>query len=234
MDVQREFKLRPPREMLITFSALTRDWKMRTAPGGGLDLKRDDVVDFCKAAPDWLTAVKRAVASRRPNGKMHNHQSKVKEADRQRFGTRILEATRWSKPHLYSRSTVEVASAAIPRSKATRMAGFDDLHDLLERIRPAGIGPVTTYDVAVRAGAWAGLVPESLYLHAGVLKGWQALAPVPPYGFKKAWAGVARVERKLWPAEVRGWPADEFEDFLCTYREILPSLRKVGYRNGWE
>lgn len=234
MDVQKEFKVRPPREALTTFAALVRDWKMRTAPGGGLDLKRDDVVDFCKAAPDWRTAVKRAVASRRPNGKMHNHQSKVKEADRQRFGTRILEGTRWSRPHLLQTRQRGASGLLHVAIRATRMGSFDELHDYLEDIRPAGIGPVTTYDVAVRAGAWAGLEPESLYLHAGVLKGWQALCPQPPHGFKKAWAGVPRVTPAYWPTEVRDWKADEFEDFLCTYREILHSLRMVGYRNDWE
>lgn len=235
MDVQREFKLRPPREMLTSLAALTRDWAWRTAPGGGLDLKRDDVVDHCKAAPEWWVAVHRAVLSRRPNGKMHNHQSKVKEADRLAFGRRILAATSWSRPHLMGALVVEGTTGKLAGPTATRMRSFDDFHDLLESIRPAGIGPVTTYDVAVRAGSWAGLEPESLYLHAGVRQGWVALAPQAAPGYRRNWLGVARVPRKLWPAEVRTWKADEFEDFLCTYRQILPAVRKVkGHRNEWE
>lgn len=234
MDVQREFKLRPPREMLTSLSALTRDWAWRTAPGGGLDLKRDDVVDYCKAAASWSDAVRRAVASRRPNGKMHNHQSKVKEADRQEFGRRILAATRMRGPHIYSRSTVAVPTGP-DDWRATRLGTFDELHDLLEAIRPVGIGPVTTYDVAVRAGARATLEPESLYLHAGVRAGWLALAPQAAPGYRRNWLGVARVPRALWPVEVREWKADEFEDFLCTYRQILPAVRAVkGHRNDWE
>ena len=214
MDVQREFAARPPREPLTSLAALVRDWKMRTAPGGGLDLKRDDVVEFCRKAPSWGVAVDRAVASRRPNGKMHNHQSKVKEADRREFGERIQRE--WPKPG--NRWPEE----------------FDAFYDRLWEIRPEGIGPVTTYDVAVRVGAFLELEPQSLYLHAGVRQGWLALCPVEPFGFRRRWAGIDRIRTGWWPDEVKPLPADELEDFLCTYRELFRSIREAGWRAPWE
>lgn len=214
MDVQREFTRKPPTEELTSLAALTRDWAMRTAPGGGLDVKRDDVVEFCRKAPTWGVAVDRAVASRRPNGKMHNHQSKVKEADRRRFGERIIQD--WPTPNNGWPET------------------FDAFHDRLEEIRPHGIGPVTTYDVAVRVGAFLKLEPESLYLHAGVRQGWLALCPVEPFGYARRWVGFKRIARSDWPTELQSWKADELEDFLCTYRQMFGSIREAGWRAPWE
>lgn len=214
MDVQREFARRPPTEPLTSLDAIVRDWQMRTAPGGGLDLKRDDVVEWCREAPSWRVAVSRAVASRRPNGKMHNHQSKVKEADRSWFGDLIERE--WPKPNNQWPSS------------------FDTFHGRLEEIRPRGVGPVTTYDVAIRIGAFLKLEPESLYLHAGVKQGWLALCPVEPFGVSLRWRGVDRVPCSMWPTEFNGWKADELEDFLCTYRELFRSIREAGWRAPWE
>lgn len=214
MDVQREFARRAPTEELTSLAALVRDWQMRTAPGGGLDVKRDDVVEYCREAPNWGTAVDRACRSRRPNGKMHNHQSKVKEADRRTFGFRI--ENEWPTPNNGWPET------------------FDGFHDRLEEIRPHGIGPVTTYDVAVRVGAFLKLEPESLYLHAGVRQGWLALCPVEPFGYARRWAGFKRISASTWPTEFTGWKADELEDFLCTYRELFRSIREAGWRAPWE
>lgn len=126
---------------------------------------------------------------------MHNHQSKVKERDRQRLAIRIL--TRIPPEH-------------------RGFTDFDDLHDTIEELRPDGIGPVTTYDVAVRIAAFLGIEPDSLYLHAGVQEGWTALVGRTP--------GLKRVPRWAWPEPLRVLPADEVEDFLCTYRSIFASL----------
>lgn len=206
MKVQREFALRPPHEPLTSLEALTRDWKWRTAPGGGLDLKRDAVVDYCREAKSNYQAVMRACISRDATGKMHNHQSKVREDARLELGRLILAC-----------------------NNVRRIRDFDKLHDHIEAIKPWGIGPVTVYDVAVRIGAYTGVEPQSLYLHAGVLEGWVALVPSI-----EVWARMKRLGRSWWPMEVKGWKADELEDFLCTYRELFPKIRKAGWRVHWE
>lgn len=130
---------------------------------------------------------------------MHNHQSKVREANRQALAIRIL--TRIERHH-------------------RGFTSFDDLHDVIEELRPEGIGPVTTYDVAVRIAAFLRIEPESLYLHAGVRQGWDALMGGESGGRHK----LKRIPRWAWPEELRVLPADEVEDFLCTYRTILPGI----------
>lgn len=194
MDPERLFKDEPPREELTSLSAIVRDWKWRFVEG---DAKRfrDEVVEYCRDADDFIEAVERAVASRRPNGKMHNHQSKVKEVDRRRFGYAIVNA-------------IDPAS----------VADFDSFYDRLREIRPKGIGPVTLYDVATRIGAYLEVEPERLYLHAGVADGWRTLGlPV-----NRSWGG--RVPRELWPKPLRELPADQVEDLLCCYRALLPDV----------
>lgn len=220
MDVSKLFKTYPPREALMSLEAIVRDWRWRTAPGGHLEAKRDDVVTLTAEQKTFAHAVAKATASRRPNGKMHNHQTKVPAAIRMEFASRIVGvwAYDWQKF----------------KSGPNR---FDRWYDAIEEIRPRGIGPVTTYDVAVRIGAWIGIKPESLYLHAGVRAGWLALDGIP--GTDQEYAlvhkprfirGAKRVRRHWWPAIFRDFEADDFEDFLCTYRGILraPSLRRVG------
>lgn len=195
MDIRREFDKHPPMEPLTSLAAMVRDWKRRTAPGGGLDVKRDAVVEFCREAPSYRVAVYRAVASRDRNGKMHNHQSKVRESARNLLGDRIIE---------------EIVTAE----------DFDMLHDFIDELKPWGIGPVTVYDVSVRIGAFLGLEPQSLYLHAGVLAGWEALM-----GPLASRAQFGRVRRMDWPMALIGMKADDVEDFLCTYRSLFGGLR---------
>lgn len=193
MDIQREFAARPPREELTSLGALVRDWIWRTEEE---TLTRDPVMEFTASARTFEEAVKRACRSRGRNGKMHNHQSKVREVHRMQLFVRIV--------------------TRIPRH-ARRFTDFDDLHDTIEELAPKGIGPVTTYDVAVRIGSWLGIDPQSLYLHAGVRQGWEALQGGSSLGVK-------RIGRDHWPQELQQLPADEVEDFLCTYRSVFATL----------
>jgi hypothetical protein len=193
VDPKRLFAANPPSEPLDSLSAIVRDWNKRFIEG---DAKRfrDEVVEYCRDADNFVEAVERAVASRRPNGKMHNHQSKVKEVDRRRFGYAIVDAIDPEKD-----------------------LSFDDLYDRLREIRPKGIGPVTTYDVATRIGAFLDIEPEQLYLHAGVLEGWKVL-----HGGRVPVA--IRLPREMWPKPLRQLPADQVEDLLCCYRALLPEV----------
>lgn len=215
MDVSKLFKSYPPVEPLTSLEALVRDWRWRTAPGGHLAAKRDDVVMLAAQQDSFERAVEVAVKSRRPDGRMHNHQTKVREADRGDFGDRIMGV--WGRDwHRFKGS------------------GFDNWYDRLEDIAREipGIGAVTTYDVAVRIGAWMGIEPESLYLHAGVRLGWLALEGVPGTCVEvgvhdpRFLRGAKRVRRQWWPEIFRDFKADDFEDFLCTYRGVFPTLAK--------
>jgi len=99
-----------------------------------------------------------------------------------------------------------------------RCETFGALYHLIELLRTPGIGPMTTYDVAVRFGAWLELKPDSIYLHAGTTAGLKAL------GFElRGWNTSIAMEAL--PRILRRKDPDEVEDFLCTYRrafELLP------------
>lgn len=88
----------------------------------------------------------------RPNGKMHNHQSKVSKA------LPTLEDKLQSRIKVLLRSTT-----------------FGQLYISIDLLKTPGIGPMTVYDVAVRFGAWLELYPEDIYIHAGTAAGLKAL-----------------------------------------------------------
>ena len=153
MDPKRLFKDLPPREPLTSIGALVRDFKYRYGPGKVGHDYVDHVVFYCGKSKSLSEAVKRACASRDANGKMHNHQSRVREVDRQRFANEIV-----------------ARGPLIQKAK-----GFDELFDIIEGVAPPGIGPVTVYDVATRINGYLLLPQSSLYLHAGVRIGWKLL-----------------------------------------------------------
>jgi hypothetical protein len=158
--------------------------------------RRDRVITFAGAAPSFRTAVQRACMSRDEQGKMHNHQSRVPAATLRALSVRLM-----------SRYV-----------SARRCRDFDELHDLVRAMGVKGIGPVTTYDVAVRIGAFLGHEPTSVYLHAGVRLGWESLTGVRSNGRD-------RIQRADLPPELLGCPADDVEDILCTYRAVFAGWR---------
>ena len=92
---------------------------------------------------------------------------------------------------------------------------FDDLHRTVHH-RISGIhriGELAVYDIACRIGAFLGLSPDRIYLHAGTRKGAQAL------GLR----GTTVHKNDLPPEFHRLSPA-EIEDCLCIYKAWLQRL----------
>lgn len=137
---------------------------------------------------------------------MHTHQTKVSLDARREFGYRIIK--RFANPGRFT---------PLPET-------FDAFYDILWEIRPEGIGPLTTYDVATRVGAYIKLEPTAIYLHTGARMGWEALwggrSRIPAQG------RVARVSKEVWPPALRQLSADMAEDFLCTYRDALTRIKR--------
>lgn len=202
-NVEKEMKLRPALWPLDTLDACVRDFLWRRAPGGGMDVKADDIPAMCAEAETFDEAVWIACASKRRNGRMHTHQTKVKVDARREFGWAII-------------GCAEFLSC---------QTDFDAFHDILWEIRPAGIGPLTCYDVATRVGAYLRLEPQQIYLHTGARLGWNAM-----WGERRE-AGVqdGRVSRNFWPPALLRLSADMAEDFLCTYRDALAKIRRNKY-----
>jgi hypothetical protein len=168
-----------------------------------MDVKADDIPAMCAEAPTFEDAVWIACASRRRNGKMHSHQTKVPVAARRQFGWEIIS------------QVGPLVSNLVVRNS------FDQFYDIIWGLRPAGIGPLTTYDVAVRLGAYLKLEPQSLYLHTGARMGWDAM-----WGGDRLGQANVRVPKEIWPAPLRRLSADMAEDFLCTYRDALQAIRR--------
>lgn len=209
MNIEREWRRAAPefvgRE--FTLHDLVSDFiRRRTDPASPLMHNRDDVVDFCAQATDLRTAIQRAVDSRRPNGKIHNHQSRVKERARQRLGRWLFRDMPW----LY---------------KQGRVGTFENVHDRIVSYGLDGIGPVTAYDVATRVCAWLKLEPRFVHLHAGCLQGLRALMRSSACEHDISLEGLRvgeYVDPELLPPAIgRRLTPDEVEDFLCVYRAVL-------------
>lgn len=187
----------------VTFKnldAVVDDWIARFGAKGKWKQERDTCVQHCMAADSLDEAVMRACASLRTNGKLHNHQSRVRKQDRDYFAVRILK------------------DLALPEV----LGNFDDLYDFLNQVKPSGIGPVTVYDVATRIAAYLKLPINSLYLHAGVQVGWNMLHGGRGKGSGVQHKGdVARIPKAKLPKALQRLPCDEVEDMLCAYREYL-------------
>lgn len=210
VDAAKAFSKEPPKEPLTSLRAIVEDFQWRY-----VDRKKtDQVIAFCANAPDFPTAVKRAVEARDALGKHHNHQSKVDIQSRRLFGRRIIRRA---------------------QRGALDLTEFDEMHDTLDDIKPFGIGPVTVYDVAVRIGAYLGIEPRSVYLHAGVRQGYKSMvdallrvegvAPDTEQMYDaRRWPSVPLA---YFPTPLRDMRADDVEDILCTYRGVFE-----GWGNG--
>lgn len=155
-----------------------------------------------RSAPDFATAVDRAVRSRKPDGKMHNHQSKIPLRILLDFGNRIIDC--------------ESEGRALPT--------WETFHDLwldLDRIKPWGIGPLAVYDIAERLGRYLRLDPQRVYLHAGPTLGARAL------GIDVR--GKTYLEMHELPAPMQVLTADEAEDFLCVFHPYLDRFYADGH-----
>jgi hypothetical protein len=187
----------PPREPLTSLDALIRDFQWRCTRD-----KRDDVVTVVLAQPSLYKAIDAACASVKSNGKMYSHQVKVRAGSREALAD-ILKTSEYR--------------------RLRRIGDFHALWELIDSLRPWGIGPLTVYDVAVRIGAYLGLEPVMLYLHADARTGLLALADALglPNVIVRGYAAADVVESLMLPHELKKLTMDETEDFLCGYRAIF-------------
>jgi hypothetical protein len=108
------------------------------------------------------------------------------------------------------------ASLAERESEIHAAADFAALHALIAASIP-GNKELLVYDVAHRIGAYLGLRPAEVYLHAGARKGAAALG-LNAAGKSLPMASLPDGLRDLEPAEV--------EDILCIYRKALARIRQ--------
>jgi hypothetical protein len=140
--------------------------------------------------PSLDDAVRLAAGCIDQYGKRHSHQRRIPRASLDRLARRL--------------AAVDLMQAGT-------------FQELYEMVRAAGesihmIGPLTTYDVATRIGAYLHLAPNRVYLHAGTRAGARALGIA---GRNKT------VQRSELPREFGRLTAAECEDVLCIYKDVL-------------
>lgn len=203
VSAAKAFSKEPPRQPLTSLEAIVEDFQWRYVDR----LKTDQVIEWCRIAPDFPTAVVRAVEARAENGKHHNHQSKVDITARRKFGRKIIRAAQAGRVPLHN---------------------FDAMHDWMNENRLPGVGPVTVYDTAIRVAAYVEIEPTSVYLHAGVRQGLRALADALVRTRNTDYIHVldprgSKIPVKWFPEPLNKMKADDVEDILCTYREVFDS-----------
>ena len=128
-----------------------------------------------------------------PGGKRHPHQWRIPGA------------------------SLRKATAVLIREDFSGIGDFEQLLQFIDaQIRPIHmIGDLAIYDIAQRIGAYLGIEPDDVYLHAGTKQGATAI-------------GLGRGRNKLgineFPEEFRRLSASEIEDCLCIYKDSLKRL----------
>lgn len=153
----------------------------------------DDDLAWYARQPDFESLLEVAVLCRTSEDKRHGHQRRLKETD------------------------LRAAHSVLSECDFQSCKTFDAIHkaieDALEDI--PGIGPLTVFDIACRIGAFKGVSPKKVYLHAGTRKGAQAL------GLGR---GEETIEVKRLPEEFHRLSPRHAEDCLCIYKDHIKRI----------
>jgi hypothetical protein len=154
--------------------------------------RNDPVLAHTMAAGSLTEAIERACAGIAADGKKFRHDQYLRPSSVESLQRRLIK-------HMHT----------LPAAK-----DFDALHDLVQNLRPNGVGQLKVFDVTMRLGAYLKINLEHskyVYLHRGALAGWQKLTSkrARPY----------RVLLDSIPAELQEMgPHYLIEDWFCEYR----------------
>jgi hypothetical protein len=182
----------PPRgetPRLETYDEILRHYVSTYQPAAAAEM------DFYRSLRSLAEVVDWAGNALAPNGRRHSHQRRIPA------------------------SVLQGAHATLRRTDFGWCHTFEDLHqavsDLILGIH--GIGELMVYDTALRIGAYLGLEPETVYLHAGTRTGARALGLRGEGG---------RLPMSRLPAALHQLSAREAEDCLCIYKNALANARR--------
>jgi len=152
------------------------------------------------AQSSLAAAIEKAALCLLPGGKRHSHQWRIPR-------------------HILQQAEGKLQKRARALNRAT---DFEAVHDIVaaEIGSIRGIGPLTVYDVAHRIGAFLGMPPRLVHLHAGTKLG------AAVFGLR-----ATAIRSGELPAPFSRLTAAEIEDCLCIYRDELlkgPSSRSRG------
>ncbi|MFZ6731195.1 hypothetical protein ACO0LG_04645 [Undibacterium sp. Ji42W] len=114
------------------------------------------------------------------------------------------------------RKAEECLSSVFSRLKESKT-----FHDLFLIVREQtslinGIGELFIYDTALRIGAYLGLAPDRVYLHAGTTTGIRALG----LDSHQEWIDISKL-----PSALRSLSPNEIESFLCVFKDKLVNAK---------
>lgn len=130
------------------------------------------------------------------DGKRHSHQWKINADVLKAFG------------HALSLKSEELHTCKT----------FPELMDISEKAAKGfwKNSELTVYDTTLRIGAYLGIMPDRVYLHAGVKEGAKAMGLRGSHGF---------LMRSQLPEEFQKLKSWEIEHCLCLYRKQLKRLK---------
>ncbi|HKU17643.1 MAG TPA: hypothetical protein VJP80_00020 [Candidatus Saccharimonadales bacterium] len=139
--------------------------------------------------PNLRKTIEMATLAKSPSGKRLSHQYRIP--------SRVLEES--CQCLLGKVAELEAASS------------FEELHDVVHATicDISGIGKLTVYDTALRIGAFRGLAPRNVFLHAGTRVGARKLGLDTSQEF---------LPFSIFPTELRVLKPREIEDVLCIYK----------------
>jgi len=134
-----------------------------------------------------------AALARLPSGKRHSHQSSIPAVALEECKERLL------------------------KTDLKQCQTFAELHDTVREVIGdiRGIGPLTIYDTALRIGAYLGLEPGKVYLHAGTREGAKSLG----FGPRRRYLQLSEL-----PEPFHNLKPREVEDCLCIYKTDLSAI----------
>ncbi len=176
-------------ERLGSFSDVVRAYRRKKRVDAANELK------YYRDLPTLGRAIKAAALSQTPEGKRHNHQRRIP-------GPALESAEK----HLQAK-----------RAKLQQCDSFDAVFRIVASVgdKVHGIGPVAVYDISTRIGAYLGLEPQRVYLHAGTADGAKALG-LAHRAESLSVEDLPRAFRKLLPREL--------EDCLCMYKHVFARI----------
>lgn len=153
----------------------------------------DSWVEHAKNQKNLSAAIKVSALSVNERGKRNPHQ---------RF------ATRWI-PTALNDFASELSKFEVEIKKAKT---FDQIHDIVSKVKIKGISDLAIYDTAMRIGMYREIPPDKIFLHAGTRRGAEKI--------------LGRIDRpfilaKELPVEFHNIPCWQIEDILCIYKHIL-------------
>ena len=174
----------PGRGLLQTFQDVVRHYLQYCAP------VQEEYLRFYREQPSLADAIKTAAFAEMRTGGRFARQRRV--------------------PH---KTLVRLRNGLVRRA-FENVRTFDELHEVVRGAadRIPGVGELTTYETTQRLGAFLGLRPKYIYLHAGSREGADALG---------VGADKTRLHLSELPEAFRQLMPEQAEDCLCIYKNEL-------------